>query len=116
MQHHQINYLELPARDLTATVAFFKQVFAWSFTYYGEEYVAFSDSGLEGGFYQSGLTSVSHNGGALVVLYSEDLSHSLAQVEQAGGHITKAIFEFPGGRRFQFTEPSGNEFAVWSDK
>lgn len=116
MSHHKINYIELPAQDLTATVAFFEQVFSWSFTYYGEAYVAFSNSGLEGGFYQSGLASVSLEGGALVVLYSDDLIQSLAQVEHAGGKITKAVFEFPGGRRFHFIEPSGNEFAVWSDK
>ena len=51
-----------------------------------------------------------------MVFYSEQLEQTLAKVEAAGGQITQAIFSFPGGRRFQFTEPSGNEMAVWSDK
>jgi predicted enzyme related to lactoylglutathione lyase len=51
-----------------------------------------------------------------VIFYSNRLEETLAKVEQAGGIISTPTFSFPGGRRFHFTEPSGNEFAVWSDQ
>ena len=115
-QHEKINYVEFPSPDLAACKAFFSQAFGWTFVDYGPEYSAFSDQGLDGGFYQSELTASTSRGSALIVLYSEDLQQTLDKVEQAGGRIIKPIFEFPGGRRFHFSEPSGNEFAVWSDK
>ena len=115
-KHEKINYIELPAKDLVATKAFFTQVFSWTFEDYGPEYIAFSDEGVDGGFYQSDQSSTTANGSALVVFYSEDLNATLQKVIDAGGKIVKPIFAFPGGSRFQFVEPSGNEFAVWSDK
>jgi len=115
-EHEKINYIELPAIDITATKAFFTQVFDWEFEDYGPGYSAFSNQGLDGGFYRSVLRSTTDNGAALVVFYSQDLESTQAKIEQADGVIVKPIFSFPGGRRFQFTEPSGNEFAVWSDK
>jgi len=115
-QHEKINYIELPAKDLTATKAFFESVFDWSFIDYGLAYTAFSNAGIDGGFYQADLTSAEKNGGALIVFYSDALEATQAKVEQAGGIIIKPIFDFPGGRRFQFTEPSGNEFAVWGEQ
>ena len=113
-KQESINYIEYPAVDLVATKAFFSACFGWCFTDYGPDYTAFSDAGLEGGFYQSDLTSTSSSGAALLVLVSEDLESSLAKVVANGGRIGKDIFSFPGGRRFQFFEPSGNELAVWS--
>jgi len=113
--HEKINYVELPAKDLLATKAFFQSVFGWSFVDYGPEYTAFSDQGLDGGFFQSDLASSSEKGAALIIFYSNQLEATLAKVEKAGGSIVKPIFSFPGGRRFHFTEPSGNEFAVWSE-
>ena len=110
-----INYVEFPARDLEATKAFFSQAFDWSFVDYGPEYTAFSNQGLDGGFFQSEQASTTDTGGALIVFYSTNLDESLARVTDAGGEICKDIFSFPGGRRFHFKEPSGNEFAVWSD-
>jgi len=110
-----INYVEFPARDLEATKAFFSQAFDWSFVDYGPEYTAFSNQGLDGGFFQSEQASTTDTGGALIVFYSTNLDESLARVIDAGGEICKDIFSFPGGRRFHFKEPSGNEFAVWSD-
>ena len=115
-QHnHQINYIELPAQNLAATKAFFSQVFTWHFTDYGPEYAAFSGSGVLGGFFQSDKASNTDTGAALVVLYSHDLEKTFVTVQAAGGQIKQAIFSFPGGRRFHFIEPSGNELAVWSD-
>jgi predicted enzyme related to lactoylglutathione lyase len=113
--HEKINYIELPAKDLETTKAFFQTVFGWSFEDYGPEYTAFSDQGLDGGFYQSDLASSPQKGSTLVIFYSEQLEATLAKVEKAGGSIVRPIFSFPGGRRFHFTEPSGNEFAVWSE-
>lgn len=111
-----INYLELPAIDIPSTKAFFEEVFNWSFTDYGDEYTAFSEERLEGGFYQSDKKSSTENGAALIIFYSNDLEASEKKVRKAGGRIIKPIFSFPGGRRFHFTEPSGNELSVWSDK
>ena len=113
--HEKINYVELPAKDLAATKAFFQSVFGWSFVDYGPEYTAFSNQGLDGGFFKSDLASSSQKGAALVIFYSNQLEATLAKVEKAGGSIVRPIFSFPGGRRFHFTEPSGNEFAVWSE-
>ena len=114
-QHH-INYLEIPTRDISASKIFFSQVFAWSFKDYGAEYAAFTDAGVDGGFYQSDVKVSTVQGSVLVVLYSADLEATQGEVKAAGGNICKSIFTFPGGRRFHFTDPSDNEFAVWSDK
>ncbi|NBC05504.1 MAG: VOC family protein [Bacteroidetes bacterium] len=112
----KINYIELPAIDIPATKAFFEEVFNWTFTDYGDEYTAFSEERLEGGFYQSDKKSSTENGAALIIFYSDDLETSERKIRKAGGRIIKPIFSFPGGRRFHFTEPSGNELSVWSDK
>ncbi|KGJ86746.1 VOC family protein [Colwellia psychrerythraea] len=109
-----INYVELPAKNIPATKAFFECVFDWSFIDYGEEYTAFSNSGIEGGFFLSELVSRTENGACLLVLLSDDLEAAEQRVKKAGGIISQAIFSFPGGRRFHFLEPSGNELAVWS--
>ena len=111
----KITYVELPARDIPATKAFFTQVFGWTFEDFGTDYTAFSDQGVDGGFFKSDLVSSTKTGGALPVLYSGDLEATQAKIEAAGGVIVEPIFSFPGGRRFHFTEPSGNELAVWSD-
>lgn len=115
-EHANLNYVEFPARDIKATKAFFSAAFDWSFVDYGPEYTSFSDQGLNGGFYQSDLKSSTENGSALLVLYSTDLEQTLDVVSASGGTIIKPIFSFPGGRRFHFTDPNGNEFGVWSDK
>lgn len=114
-QHEKINYVEFAARDLTSTKRFFTEVFGWSFEDYGPEYTAFSDQEIDGGFYKADLNSISASGAALIVFYSADLERTLNKIEAGGGTITKPIFSFPGGRRFHFIEPSGNEMAVWSD-
>lgn len=115
-KHESINYVELPSNNLSATKEFFKKVFGWSFEDYGAEYTAFEDAGLAGGFYKSAKQSSTENGAALIVFYSNDLEATQDKIQEAGGKIIKPIFSFPGGRRFHFTEPSGNELAVWSDR
>jgi len=114
-EHEKINYVEFPACDLEATKRFFTNVFGWRFQDYGPDYTAFEREGIEGGFFRAAMRSTTQNGAALIVLFSQDLEATLAKVEQAGGHIVRPIFDFPGGRRFHFAEPSGNELAVWSD-
>jgi len=112
--HLKLNYVEFPASNIPATKRFFEKAFGWSFQDFGPEYSAFTDQGIDGGFYKSELTSNTANGAALLVLKSDDLEHTQSVVESSGGKISTAIFSFPGGRRFHFIEPSGNEFAVWS--
>ncbi len=114
--HQKINYVEFPAKDIAATKAFFTKIFAWAFVDYGPEYTAFSNAGLNGGFFKSELTVSTHHGSALIVFYSQTLEDTQSKIETAGGSIIKPIFSFPGGRRFHFTDPNGNEYAVWSDK
>ena len=113
--HEKINYVEFPARDIEATKTFFIQAFGWTFTDYGPEYTAFADQGLDGGFFKSDLAASTKNGSALIVFYSQDLETTQSKIKSAGGSIIKPIFAFPGGRRFHFEDPSGNEFAAWSD-
>ncbi len=113
--HEKINYVEYPARDLGSTKRFFQQAFGWVFDDYGPDYVAFTGQGLDGGFFRSELVARTDEGSALLVFYSKHLEETLAKVVAAGGEVVKPIFSFPGGRRFHFTEPSGNEFAVWSE-
>lgn len=114
-QHEKLNYVEYPANDIEATKRFFTAVFGWSFVDYGPDYSAFSNQGLDGGFFRSELSSVSAKGAALLVFFSQNLEATEAKIKQAGGVISKEKFSFPGGRRFHFIEPSGNEFAVWSE-
>ena len=114
-KHEKISYLEFPAKDLAIAKTFFKQAFGWSFVDYGPEYAAFTDAGLAGGFYKSDLIASTQTGSVLVVLYSKALQTTQAKIEKAGGKIIKPIFAFPGGRRFHFSDPNGNEYAVWSE-
>lgn len=108
----RIDYIEFPATDITATKRFYSAVFGWAFTDYGPAYTSFEDGRLAGGFTTAAAAT---RGGPLVVIYAKDLSDVLANVQLHGGHITKDIFEFPGGRRFHFADPNGNELAVWSE-
>ncbi len=113
MKNTLINYVEFKANDLQQIKDFYGTTFGWSFKDYGPDYVAFSDSGLEGGFER---TAEKVTNGALIVLYHEDLEGMRDKVTKAEGVIVKDIFSFPGGRRFHFTDPSHNELAIWSDK
>ena len=114
-EHEKINYVEFPAKDVESTKVFFTEVFNWTFVDYGPDYVAFSNQGIEGGFYKSDLSMLTANGSALIVFYSNALEKTQLKIENAGGKIIKPIFSFPGGRRFHFSDPNKNEFAVWSD-
>jgi uncharacterized protein len=106
----RIDYVEFPATDIAKTKQFYIDVFGWKFTDYGPGYTSFEDGRIAGGFTKDGAVV---KGGVLVVLYATNLEAMEARVRKAGGKIVKPIFSFPGGRRFHFTDPSGNELAVW---
>ncbi|MDT0606548.1 VOC family protein [Croceitalea rosinachiae] len=112
MSNTPINYIEFKSTDLKATKTFYSSVFGWSFTDFGDGYAAFSDSGVEGGFE---LTREPIVNGVLVVLHHMNLESIKEKVIEAGGKISVAIFSFPGGSRFQFLDPSGNELAIWCE-
>ena len=113
-KNNKINYIEIPAKNIEATKTFFSDVFGWSFVDYGPDYSSFAAQGVDGGFFKSDLVVSTSNGSPLIVLYSDLLETTQANIEKAGGKIVKPIFSFPGGRRFHFSDPNGNEFAVWS--
>jgi len=108
----KINYIELPVTDLAASKDFYARAFGWSYVDYGPTYASFTGAGIDGGMDADADRKPSKDG-ALVVLYAKDLEAAQAAVEAANGKITIPIFTFPGGRRFHFTDPSGNELAVW---
>ena len=113
--HNKINYVEFHSHDISASKAFFQKAFGWSFTDYGAEYSDFSGEGLDGGFFPSDKVLTASNGAPLIIFYSEALEETLGTVKAAGGEISREIFDFPGGRRFHFVEPGGNELAVWGE-
>ena len=110
--HEQIQYIEFLSQNLERIKKFYTEAFGWTFTDYGPSYTAFSGTHIDGGFTEG--TPV--HGSVLVILYSDKLEETKKSVERAGGIISKDIFSFPGGRRFHFTDPDGNELAVWSEE
>lgn len=113
--NQKIDYIELPAKDFDSIQSFYEKVFGWTFTDYGPEYRAFTDGNIDGGFYRSDLCSSTGNGAALIIFFAANLDATKEMVVSSGAKICKDIFSFPGGRRFHFTDPHGNELAVWSD-
>ena len=113
MEHTSINYIEFYCSNLEAIKAFYSNAFGWTFTDYGNDYSAFEDGVLTGGFHQSGQEK--KGGNPLVILYSAQLETVRDRVIASGGVITVDIFSFPGGRRFHFADPDGNVLAVWSE-
>jgi predicted enzyme related to lactoylglutathione lyase len=110
-QDGRIDYIELPGGDLVATKRFYEAAFGWEFTDYGPSYAAF-DEGLDGGFNADAEDQAAK---PLVILFANDLEAMEAKVVAGGGVVTRPIFDFPGGRRFHFRDPSGNELAVWTE-
>jgi hypothetical protein len=110
--HHAIDYIEIAVRDVSEAKRFYGAAFGWTFNDYGPDYAGIRGQGREAG----GLCKATevHTGGPLVVLYSTKLDDTLRRVKEAGGRVVKDPFTFPGGRRFHFADPSGNELAVWS--
>lgn len=115
-REHRVDFIEVPAKSiesLKASQSFYQSVFGWSFQQGGDDYIDTSGSGVGFGV---NADSTHRPKAPLVVLFASDLERSLERVVEAGGKITKDIFAFPGGRRFHFRDPAGNELAIWSDK
>jgi predicted enzyme related to lactoylglutathione lyase len=108
----KIDYIEFPGADLPATKGFYEQAFGWTFTDYGPSYAAFDNGGVDGGI---NAYPEDRAAAPLVILFTTDLEAMEAKVKAAGGTITRPIFDFPGGRRFHFRDPSGNELGVFSE-
>lgn len=107
-----INYIEFKSKNLITTKEFYSQLFGWKFTDYGSHYSSFKGAGISGGFE---LTEDQIVNGVLIVLAHDNLELILSKLEQLDIEITVPIFSFPGGRRFQFKDPSGNELAIWTE-
>jgi predicted enzyme related to lactoylglutathione lyase len=116
-QHHKIDYIEFAATDIPRAKQFYAQIFGWQFQDYGPDYVSFdaASAGCNGGFYKTGPHDPPAKTAPLVVLYSADLKATEAAIVAAGGSIVVPTFEFPGGRRFHFSDGVGNVLAVWSE-
>ncbi len=112
-EEKRIDYVEIPVTDPYAARDFFAALFGWSSEEWGPDYVSFNDGRLDGGFARA--ESPAQTGGTLIVFFSENLERDLARVVELGATISKDIFEFPGGRRFHFVDPTGTEYAVWSE-
>ena len=115
---NSINYIEFPMTDVAATKKFYGDLFGWTFTDWGPSYISFEGAGVTGGFEGDSVEgAVQVNPpGVLVVLYTKDLDAKFAAVKAANGEIVKEIFDYPGGRRFHFRDPNGNELAIWSEQ
>lgn len=115
----QMDYVEFPATDIEATKHFYNQVFGWQFQDWGPEYTSFNDGRLGGGFNHEAQPAGADGGaktrGVLVVIYAALLDDIYRKVKDAGGKIVRETFDFPGGKRFHFADPNGNELAVWSE-
>ncbi len=114
-KNNQIDYIEFQATDLEGTRGFFEELFGWSFTEFGPDYISFNDGRLDGGFYRAQKRARVADGSVLIVFYHDDLAALVGRVGAAGGTVTQDIYSFPGGKRFHFTCPSGNEYAIWSE-
>ena len=108
----RIDYVEIPVMDPIKARDFFAALFGWSFQEWGPDYISFNDGRLEGGFRRSDTPTAAD--GVLVVFYSENLERDRDRVMELGATISRDIFPFPGGRRFQFVGPVGTEYAIWS--
>jgi predicted enzyme related to lactoylglutathione lyase len=107
--HSHITYLELPSGNIAADKRFYGSVFGWTFEDFGDEYATFHQAGLEGGF---NAAAEGNSKAPLPVIQTDNIDAMERRVVHAGGRITVPTFAFPGGRRFHFTDPSGNELAV----
>ena len=112
-QDRRVDYIEFGATDVARTKQFYQQVFGWRFEDYGPDYTSFQDGRLSGGFTKDAPVRPAN---PLVVIYATGLEETEGKIKQAGGTIVRKAYSFPGGRRFHFSDPSGNELAVWTDQ
>ena len=110
---NRIDYIEIPTTDVGKAKDFFAAMMGWEFQDWGPDYASFNDGRLDGGLRRS--EEAAPASGVLVVFFSTDLERDLARVIELGGSISQDIFDFPGGRRFHFVDPTGNEYAIWAE-
>jgi len=108
----RIDYIEIPVTDLNKAREFFVALFGWAFQEWGPDYYSFNDGRLECGMRRADEPAPAS--GVLLVFYSENLERDVERVKELGATISQEIFEFPGGRRFHFVDPAGNEYAMWT--
>ena len=113
--HHHITYIEFVATDIERVKQFYAAAFGWSFQDWGPEYASITGAGNDGGFCKGDAHEGPCKSAPLIVLYSADLKATEAAIVAAGGSIVVPAFEFPGGRRFHFSDGVGNVLAVWSE-
>jgi len=116
-QHHAINYIEFTTTDIAKTKAFYERAFSWNFQDYGPDYISFTrdQAGIDGGFRKGDPTQTQSETAPLIVLYSQDLKATQDAIVASGGSIVVPTFDFPGGKRFHFSDGQGNVLAVWSE-
>ncbi|KKC33983.1 VOC family protein [Devosia psychrophila] len=105
----KLDYIEFPSTNRAATSAFFNVAFGWGTISYGPDYDALRDAGLDGGVDQAPEKVAA----TMAIVRTDNLDDAERRVLAAGGTITKPQFDYPGGRRFHFREPGGNEMAVY---
>ena len=105
----QIDYIEFPSTNRAVTSAFFRAAFGWGITSYGPDYDGINNAGIDGGIDQAAQKVAA----TMAVIRTQDLDDAERRIKAAGGTITRPQFDFPGGRRFHFREPGGNEMAVY---
>ena len=110
---NRIDYIEIPVTDPGKARDFFTKLMGWQFQEWGEDYISFNDGNMDGGFRRADRPAPAT--GVLVVFFSTDLERDYDRVVELGASISQEIFSFPGGRRFHFLDPSGNELAVWAE-
>ena len=108
----RLDYIEFPSTDREKTSAFFRDAFGWGMISYGPDYDAITEAGVDGGIDQAKGRAAA----TMAIVRTDDLDAAEARVVAAGGTITRAQFDYPGGRRFQFREPGGNEMAVYIER
>jgi hypothetical protein len=116
-QHQAINYIEFTTTDIAKSRSFYETAFSWNFQEWGPDYIAFdrAQAGIDGGFRKGEPQQTQSDTAPLIVIYSQDLKATQDAVIAAGGSITVPTFDFPGGKRFHFSDGQGNVLGVWSE-
>ena len=110
-RQHAIDNIEFNVSDIQRSKAFYGTALGWTFTDFGPTYCEFSDGRLKGGFTTGEAV---RPGGPLIIVYTHNLMQTQREIIAAGGTVTRPVFDFPGGRRFHFSDPDGYELAVWT--
>jgi predicted enzyme related to lactoylglutathione lyase len=111
--HHVIDYFEISVADVHEAKQFYSAAFGWEFNDYGDDYAGIKSPDGDGEVGGLAAGRDSGAGGVLALIYSEGLDASVSAVEAAGGSVLEPPYDYPGGRRFLFADPSGNRLGVY---